>query len=380
MITMTKKFKTTIFFILSTIIIIILAITIFRLHYSTLYQSSNDRLYVLDILSDEIIYHDEVLSMSALAYLLTEERRWIKRYQKHVILLDNALLSAMSGKPEIRELIKKTSVVNDKLLKMEEKSFELLKQGEKARALALLHNEEYGLLKQEYMQSINSGIELIHEYETNIKDKTINNAFYLSVLLISFILFFIIIWLFLIHYLSFSDKYLHNLVVIDTLTGLHNRRTFNKTLNREVNRNKREGRILLLAICDVDNFKLYNDTYGHFAGDKVLKSIGKVISQKSKRTTEFSYRIGGEEFALINSVDTLEEGKQWIQSIITIIELLDIKHENNPPLNLVTISAGITFSFKDDESSCNELYHQADMALYKAKSKGKNSFVEFSCI
>ena len=377
---MTKKFKTTIFFILSTIIIIILAITVFRLHYSTLYQSSNDKLYLLEILSDEIVYHDEVLSMSALAYLLTEDDKWIKRYQKHVILLDSALLNAMSDKLEIRKVIKKTSVVNDKLLKIEEESFELLKLGEKAHALALLQSKKYQLLKQEYMQSISSGIELLHEYETNIKDKIINNSFYLSVLLISFILFFIIIWLFLIYYIRSSDKYLRKLVVIDALTGLHNRRTFNKVLNREVNRNKREGRILLLAICDVDNFKLYNDTYGHPAGDKVLKSIGKVISQKSKRTTEFSYRIGGEEFALINSVDTLEEGKQWIQSIITVIELLDIKHEKNPPLNLVTISAGVTFSFKDDKSSCKELYHQADKALYKAKSAGKNCFVEFSII
>ena len=169
MINMTKKFKTTIFFILSTIIIIILAITVFRLHYSTLYQSSNDKLYLLEILSDEIVYHDEVLSMSALAYLLTEDDKWIKRYQKHVILLDSALLNAMSDKLEIRKVIKKTSVVNDKLLKIEEESFELLKLGEKAHALALLQSKKYQLLKQEYMQSISSGIELLHEYETNNK-------------------------------------------------------------------------------------------------------------------------------------------------------------------------------------------------------------------
>lgn len=375
---MIKKFKTTLFILLSTIITIILVVTISRLHYSTLYQNSNDKLYLLEILSDEIVYHDEVLTMSALVYLLTEDKKWIKRYQKHAVLLELALSKAITDKLEIREILTKTRLVNDKLLKIEEKSFELLESGERSRALALLYNEEYEGLKREYIQSISSGIELLHEYETSLKDKITNNVYYLSILLISFIIFFIIIWLYMVNYLRASDKHLHKLVVVDTLTGLHNRRTFNKTLYREVNRNKREGRILLLAICDVDNFKLYNDTYGHPAGDNVLKSIGNIISQNSKRTTEFSYRIGGEEFALINSVSTKEEGKQWIQSIIKKIELLDTKHEGNPPLNLVTISAGVTFSSKDDEYSCKELYRQADKALYKAKDIGKNCFFDFS--
>lgn len=177
-----------------------------------------------------------------------------------------------------------------------------------------------------------------------------------------------------------SDKQLRKLVVIDILTGLHNRRTFNDTFVREINRSRREGRILLFAICDVDNFKLYNDTYGHPEGDKVLESIGKIINQNSKRTTEFSYRIGGEEFALINSVDTHEEGRQWVQSIIKKVELLAIKHVKNPPLNLITISVGITFAHKEDQFSSNQLYRQADKALYKAKKAGKNCFVELSSL
>lgn len=128
---------------LSTIILVILIITIFRLHYSTLYQYSNDKLYQLEILSDEIIYHDEVLTMSALTYILTEDEKWITRYQKHTVLLDDALLKAVADDPEIRKLILQVNLANKKLVSMEKESFDLLKNGKKEFALRLFYSDEY---------------------------------------------------------------------------------------------------------------------------------------------------------------------------------------------------------------------------------------------
>lgn len=373
----TKEFKAKMLSGLNVTIIVIFIIALFALYYFDTQNNSTDKSHQLALLSAEIIYQDEVLTMSARMYAFTGDNAWKTRYDQHAGLLDAALLKAMKAEPFIAEAVNKTSSVNTKLIAMELKAFQLSTTGEKEQALMLLFSDEYQQLKEAYAHAINSAIKHLQKNEISLAEQHKKSVENFTRLLLIFIAFFLIAWLYMLNYIRLSDKYIQRLAVVDELTGLHNRRAFNETLAIEVNRGRREGRPLLVAMLDIDNFKAYNDTYGHPAGDSVLASIGDVIHNNSKRATEFSFRIGGEEFALIKSLDTPEEGKEWVQSLLDQVKFLRISHKKNLPFDHVTLSAGITVLSAHNEKTTDELYSQADQVLYQAKNTGKNRLVEF---
>lgn len=150
----------------------------------------------------------------------------------------------------------------------------------------------------------------------------------------------------------------------DVLTGLFNRRFFNEKLNDEVKRSDRYNSSLSLILLDVDNFKRYNDTYGHPQGDRILSEVGNTI-RKSIRETDFGVRYGGEEFAVI-----LPEASTEDASIVAHRILKGVK-ENTASLNYgVTISAGISCYTKN--LTISDFISATDSALYKAKECGRN--------
>lgn len=171
-----------------------------------------------------------------------------------------------------------------------------------------------------------------------------------------------------------DKKRIEEIATVDDLTKLHNRRYFNDIFPKEIHRTQRESNYLSFLIIDVDNFKKYNDTYGHQAGDDVLKSIGRVFKEKLHRGSDFSFRLGGEEFgALFSSLDR-EKSLEFANSIRRAIEELKIEHRENPP-RVVTASMGLITLNSTHQFSENDIYKFADESLYEAKESGRNRVI-----
>ena len=170
-----------------------------------------------------------------------------------------------------------------------------------------------------------------------------------------------------------AEKYkanLEHLAITDGLTQLFNRRYFNKVLPREINRAKRGENKIAFIMIDVDCFKLYNDTYGHLNGDEALIAIAKKMQQYFNRASDFCFRLGGEEFGIICSLDLPEKVYQRAEQLRIAIEELHIEHIQNAASNYVTVSVGIALC--DGTMSIEGLYTKTDAELYEAKENGRN--------
>lgn len=156
---------------------------------------------------------------------------------------------------------------------------------------------------------------------------------------------------------------------IDSLTGLLNRNRFERHFS-SLSVAASPQSIVGIALFDLDHFKLFNDTYGHAAGDDVLRNIGKVIRHHLQRTSDAGYRVGGEEFFLQYHSRSREDVISFINHIREDVERLAIPHSANPPFNCVTISCG--FGICTKPKSPEFIYRQVDSALYKSKANGRN--------
>ncbi len=166
---------------------------------------------------------------------------------------------------------------------------------------------------------------------------------------------------------------------MDVLTAIPNRRNFSKKIDEELNRGKRKNEPISLLFCDIDNFKEYNDTYGHSAGDRCLRSIAQTITTSLQRPGDFCARYGGEEFVVILP-DTNGSGALiTAEKILRNIRSLNILHKTSLPEPIITISIGIaTVEQNMTTLSAEKFVNQADQALYMAKSAGKNRAIHHS--
>ena len=165
---------------------------------------------------------------------------------------------------------------------------------------------------------------------------------------------------------------LKTLAITDGLTKLYNSRHFYNQLELEIERLKRYKHPLSLLMLDIDDFKAYNDKYGHIEGDKVLMIIGKII-QSCLRTMDSGYRYGGEEFTVLLPETNSKQAKLVATRIKN--ELSNNVIKANGDENNITVSIGLT-EYNYDEDIKNFI-KRADMAMYESKEKGKNTI---SCI
>lgn len=154
----------------------------------------------------------------------------------------------------------------------------------------------------------------------------------------------------------------------DQLTGLFNRQKFNEIFLKEIKRDKRYDNALSLIIFDIDNFKSFNDNFGHNVGDEVLKIISEIVL-KSVREHDTVVRWGGEEFLVLLPQTEIEGAVKVAEKIRQSIE----KYENSKIPRQITASFGVTKLQKEDDE--NSVINKADEALYTAKSNGKNLVV-----
>ncbi|GLK90563.1 GGDEF domain-containing protein [Pseudomonas turukhanskensis] len=161
----------------------------------------------------------------------------------------------------------------------------------------------------------------------------------------------------------------------DSLTGLHNRRSFNRQLERLWRQAQRESQSLALLLCDIDHFKAYNDCYGHQAGDNVLQRVGSVLADAARRPLDMSVRLGGEEFAVLLYDITDEQARERAEALRGALEKLGIRHERSDTAAMVTMSVGVACMLPAEEGAMDQLYERADRALYEAKAFGRNQVV-----
>lgn len=164
----------------------------------------------------------------------------------------------------------------------------------------------------------------------------------------------------------------------DSLTGLHNRRSFNQHLDRLWRQAQREQKTLALLLCDVDHFKAYNDRYGHQAGDAVLQRIGAVFEANARRPLDMAVRLGGEEFALLLYGANEHEARLRAEALRAQVQALRMEHEASDTAREVTLSVGVSCLWPtpgNDLKRLYDLYEHADRALYEAKAFGRNQVV-----
>lgn len=170
-----------------------------------------------------------------------------------------------------------------------------------------------------------------------------------------------------------SEALLREQSVRDHLTGLFNRRYMEETLERELHRASRKQLSLAVLMLDIDNFKQFNDTRGHAAGDVVLQALAKILLGHI-REEDVACRFGGDEFVLILPDITREATCERARLIYQYSTQSPIQFEGQP-LEIVTLSIGIAF-FPDNGSGCAAILKAADLALYRAKHAGRGRIVE----
>jgi two-component system, cell cycle response regulator len=176
----------------------------------------------------------------------------------------------------------------------------------------------------------------------------------------------------LIEKLKNANRQLHRLAALDGLTGIANRRQFDRILQQEWQRLNREKKPISLILCDIDCFKLYNDTYGHPAGDACLQQVARVLQKASKRPADLVARYGGEEFAIVLP-DTDAEGALFVaQRILQDLRELKIPHAKSSIDSYITLSVGVCTKMPHAGDMINHLIDTTDRALYQAKTGGRN--------
>lgn len=170
---------------------------------------------------------------------------------------------------------------------------------------------------------------------------------------------------------SQENLYLKDMSEMDPLTGIANRRKFNRMFENLWQLSLRQQKSLCLILIDIDHFKLYNDSFGHPSGDRCLIKIARALSLIPKRKTDFTTRMGGEEFAILLYGVSEKIGNQIAEETRKAVELLGIPHLD-PPFLYVTISVGCGTVIADATSSPEEFFNQVDQALFKAKAGGRN--------
>ncbi|HIP11521.1 MAG TPA: sensor domain-containing diguanylate cyclase [Arcobacter sp.] len=166
-----------------------------------------------------------------------------------------------------------------------------------------------------------------------------------------------------------TQKELLNQVNHDALTKLYNRRYFNDIIKNLMKISQRDKKPLVIAMIDIDDFKLVNDTYGHAVGDVAIQTIAEVFN-KTIRTSDISIRFGGEEFVIIFPDTVIDNTKIICEKLRSKIESSLIKIDENRNFSL-TVSIGLSQIELNDINEDKALY-KADKALYKAKKQGKN--------
>jgi len=179
--------------------------------------------------------------------------------------------------------------------------------------------------------------------------------------------------------ISHLNQSLHLASETDSLTGLWNRRRFDKQLDHEWQLAIRNNTSVSLLMVDVDHFKVYNDTYGHQEGDSCLQQVATTISKNMLRTADIATRYGGEEFAVILPDIEHAGAMKVAERIREAVALLQIANRDAAGEKFVTISVGVATLSANKHNHYTDVVRMADQALYRAKESGRNCSKDTLC-
>lgn len=166
-----------------------------------------------------------------------------------------------------------------------------------------------------------------------------------------------------------ANERLRKLSCLDGLTGIANRRSLDMALEREWRRCRRHQIPLSCVMIDIDNFKRFNDTYGHLAGDERLQLVASCLQSVIQRSSDTVARYGGEEFILLLPGSTMQTAQQAAEKIMRVLKE---EQGGDPDEKRVTVSLGLATLIPSEDFHSSSLLLQADSALYRAKQAGKN--------
>ena len=172
-----------------------------------------------------------------------------------------------------------------------------------------------------------------------------------------------------------ANRKLADLSTTDGLTSLANRRRFDEVFDSEWQRARRQGLPLAIAMIDVDEFKAYNDHFGHQAGDDVLRRIGAILRAHIQRSSDLTARYGGEEFIIVLPGMNLKEATALVETIRQAVQADGMKHTEQSPAGVVTVSIGVATCIPQPGYDAEGLLREADAAMYEAKRRGRNNVV-----
>ena len=172
-----------------------------------------------------------------------------------------------------------------------------------------------------------------------------------------------------------ESRQLKSLSELDELTQIANRRTFNERLEKEWTRSQQSKIPLSLILCDVDFFKIYNDTYGHPKGDECLRQVAKALKQGVNRSADLVARYGGEEFVVLMPNTDSQGALKIAQQIQAAMAALKLVHRGSKVSDFVTLSIGVSSLVPTTDALPESLINIADLGLYEAKGKGRDQVV-----
>ena len=172
-----------------------------------------------------------------------------------------------------------------------------------------------------------------------------------------------------------ETRWLNELAERDGLSGLYNRRMFDDFIRRVWRQSRREDVAIEIIFVDIDYFKIYNDVYGHQAGDDCLKKVANSIARCAKRPFDFLARYGGEEFVLVLYGPPEDYARSLPEQIRCDVMDLAIPHEGSQVANFVTVSVGVALARAGSNRSLTGAIQTADEAMYQAKKEGRNRVV-----
>lgn len=173
-----------------------------------------------------------------------------------------------------------------------------------------------------------------------------------------------------------ANEKLKRLSYIDSLTQIPNRRAYDERLSHEISSAERYNRPISLLLIDIDSFKGYNDHYGHEKGDIALYMVAQLINNSLQRKVDFFARYGGEEFIVISPSTSIDSAILLAQKILKGVIDGNIEYTRSNFNKTLTISIGIASS----NTNFNNLLSNADNALYKAKSNGRNRYEVYNML
>ena len=166
-------------------------------------------------------------------------------------------------------------------------------------------------------------------------------------------------------------RVIYHLSITDELTQMSNRNYFNERMAQDWQRAVRESKWISILMIDVDNFKSYNDAYGHLQGDIVLQAVAEILKKHAKRATDMAARWGGEEFVMVLPNTGAAGAALLAENIRKDVEKMTITRKEGNKAQ-ITVSIGINSVMPDGKSAMNLFISDADKALYRAKESGRN--------